>query len=83
MKALFCHGIGAVILALANATSVMAADAFPTRPVRIVVNTAPGGLTDVTTRLVAQKMSENLKQPVIVENRAGADGLVQQDAQVR
>ncbi len=49
---------------------------FPSRPIKIVVNQSPGALLDATTRLVAQKMSEHLKQPVVVENRAGADGLL-------
>ena len=54
--------------------AAVAADAFPARPIRIVVNQSAGALLDTTTRLVAQKMSDNLGQPVIVENRAGADG---------
>ncbi|MBD9638810.1 tripartite tricarboxylate transporter substrate binding protein [Ensifer sp. ENS07] len=58
-----------------TATSALA-ETFPTRAIRIVVNTGPGGLVDVTTRLVAEKMQENLGQPVVVENRAGGDGLV-------
>lgn len=58
------------------ATTSMASDVYPSRPIRIVVNTAPGGLTDVTTRIVAQKMGEKLGQSVIVENKAGADGLL-------
>jgi len=66
----------ALVLGLAMASSAMAADPYPSRPIRIIVNTGPGGLVDVVTRLVAQKMSEELKQPVIVENRAGADGLI-------
>ena len=66
----------AVALAAAAATSAVAADSYPSRPVRIIVNTGPGGLVDVVTRLVAQRMSDDLKQPVIVENRAGGDGLI-------
>ena len=53
-----------------------AADPFPTRPIRILVNTGSGGLVDVTTRAVGQHLSEVLKQPVVVENRAGGDGLI-------
>ena len=68
--------IGAVVLALPAATSAIAADPYPTRPVRIIVNTGPGGLVDIATRLIAQRMSEYLKQPVVVEDRAGGDGLI-------
>uniref|UniRef100_A0A9E8CRH0 Tripartite tricarboxylate transporter substrate binding protein n=1 Tax=Bosea sp. NBC_00436 TaxID=2969620 RepID=A0A9E8CRH0_9HYPH len=67
---------GAALLAIAVAGGARAADAFPSRPVRILVNTGPGGLVDVTTRLVAEKMREALGQSVVVENRAGGDGLV-------
>ena len=64
------------LLALGAPAPASAADAFPTRPIRILVNTGPGGLVDVTTRLVAERMRETLGQSVIVENRAGGDGLV-------
>ncbi|WP_454753119.1 Bug family tripartite tricarboxylate transporter substrate binding protein [Cupriavidus necator] len=66
---------GAIIMALAAAPT-FAADAYPARPVRIIVNSAPGALLDVTTRAVAQQMAENLGQPVVVENMAGAAGML-------
>lgn len=52
------------------------AQAYPTRPVRIIVPLAPGGGNDTVARLVAQKMSENIGQVVIVENRAGGGGII-------
>lgn len=70
------RGLAALVTALAASHAAIAADAYPARPVRILVNTAPGGLTDITTRLIAQHMGETLKQTVIVENRAGGDGLI-------
>jgi tripartite-type tricarboxylate transporter receptor subunit TctC len=49
---------------------------YPREPIRIIVPFAPGGNVDVTARLIAPAMSELLRQPVIVENRTGAGGLV-------
>ncbi|WP_051974737.1 tripartite tricarboxylate transporter substrate binding protein [Cupriavidus necator] len=66
---------GAIIMALAAAPT-FAADAYPARPLRIIVNSAPGALLDVTIRAVAHQMAENLGQPVVVENMAGAAGVL-------
>src|SRR3954453_4641836 len=49
---------------------------LPSRPIRIVVPTTAGGVPDVLARAVGQRMSETLGQPVVVENRAGAGGIL-------
>lgn len=61
------------VLALAEP---LAAQNFPTRPLRMVVPFAPGGPNDILGRLVGQKLTERWGQPVVVENRGGAGGTV-------
>ena len=63
------------IAAMGNAS----AQAWPARPVRMIVPFAPGGVTDSSARLVAPKIQEAIGQPVIVENRIGAGGIVAAD----
>lgn len=52
------------------------AQAWPTKPIKIVVGFAPGGTTDVMARVMAQSLSETLGQPVVVDNKPGASGNV-------
>lgn len=53
-----------------------AAEDYPVRPVRLIIGFPPGGATDLVARIIAPKLSETLKQQVVIDNRAGANGTI-------
>jgi tripartite-type tricarboxylate transporter receptor subunit TctC len=79
-RRIFLQGAAAAASAL---SSVAWAQAYPTRPVRIVLGLAPGGSVDIVTRLIAQRLSERLGQQFMIENRPGAAGNVATESVVR
>jgi tripartite-type tricarboxylate transporter receptor subunit TctC len=72
--------LGSSLAALGLATQEASAQAWPARPLKIIVPYAPGGSSDIIARAISQPLSESLKQSVIVENRAGANGNLGADA---
>ncbi len=75
------HSSGiALALLIFSTVPVAAQDSWPSRPVRIIVPSSPGGGTDLFARLLAQSLSENLKQQFIVDNRPGASGNIGAEA---
>ena len=62
--------------ALFAAANVLAAEAYPVRPIRMIVPSGAGGITDIIGRVLAEKLTASLGQQVIVDNRPGASGIV-------
>jgi tripartite-type tricarboxylate transporter receptor subunit TctC len=67
------------IAVFAFCTSIVHAQTYPNKPIKIVVPFPPGGTTDIVARMVAQRMSEAMGQPITVENRGGAGGSIGAD----
>lgn len=78
MRRAACKAVFGVLLSVVAAGAL--AQSYPDRIVRLVVPFPPGGPTDTAARIISQKMSEGLKQQVIVENRAGASGMIGAEA---
>src|SRR6266480_1741746 len=68
--------IGIAAVALAVAASQAWAQAYPNKPVHVIISFSPGSSTDIVGRVVAQKLAEMWGQPVLAENRAGAGGSI-------
>jgi tripartite-type tricarboxylate transporter receptor subunit TctC len=69
----------AAVLTLVAVAAPGSAQDYPAKPVRVIVPTPPGGMADILARSFGQKFGETIKQPVIVENKAGAGGVIAAD----
>jgi tripartite-type tricarboxylate transporter receptor subunit TctC len=72
-----------LMLAAALAAATTNAQQWPAKPVRVIVNVAPGGVADVTARVLGARLTETLGQPVVIENRPGGDGYIGFEAVTR
>src|SRR5262245_11115975 len=80
---LYCAVLSAVLSTFVLGRSEAVAQAYPTKPVRIIVPLAAGGLADILARVVAQRLGEVSGQSFVVENRTGAAGAVGGEAAAR
>ena len=70
------HALIAAALLVVPAVAAHAAElAYPARPIRIIVPQSPGASTDLTARMIGQKLNEAFGQPVVVDNRPGSSGI--------
>ena len=79
MTALPLRLLGAALSAALLSPGLLPAQAYPVKPVRVVIVFPPGGSNDVTGRIVFQKMSDQLGQQFIIDNRGGAAGTIGAD----
>ncbi len=68
--------VGTMIALIAAMISPAAAAEYPTRPMTLVLGFAPGGPSDVIARILSRKLEQLVRQPIVIENRAGAGGSV-------
>src|SRR6266496_2676297 len=78
----FLH-LAAGAAALTAVSRIARAQAYPTRPVRLIVPFAPGGASDILARLMGQWLSERLGQQFVIDNRSGSGGNIGTEAVVR
>ena len=70
------HSCRILVFAISLASSLAGAQTYPSRPVHLVSGVSPGSASDTTARIIAEKMQASMGQPVIVENKLGAGGLI-------
>jgi len=70
------HSVCVALAAVAAASTAIAQDAWPAKPIRVLVPFTAGGAADVSARVVGAKLGEVLKQPLVIENRAGSGGIL-------
>ncbi len=77
MRILLCRAL--LLIAAAAFAPALLGQAYPSRPIRLIISFPPGGGIDVTARSLAQKLSEQMGQPVVVDNRAGGNTVISAD----
>ena len=76
MKSSWIAALALLFLACAPPVAAQAPGTFPTKPVRLIVPWPAGGGTDIISRIIMQRMSESMGQPIVIDNRAGASGII-------
>jgi tripartite-type tricarboxylate transporter receptor subunit TctC len=71
-----CAALAALLLTGIAGGPAMAADSYPTRPIRLIVPFPPGGSNDIIARVIGQQLGDRLGKPLVIDNRGGAGGLV-------
>src|SRR3954467_9351948 len=79
MRVLF-GAIASAVSILASAFAVGAEDTYPSKPIRVIVPIAAGSVTDVILRAAGQELSARFKQPLVIDNRTGASGIIGAEA---
>jgi tripartite-type tricarboxylate transporter receptor subunit TctC len=83
MSLLRLFALNLVCISLAGVGSASAADAYPVRPVRWVVPYPPGGTTDIVARIIGQRLTERLRQQIVIDNRPGAGNNIGTEAVIK
>src|SRR6185369_16578387 len=83
LSAFICGYVRLIVVLLGGFSSaacigddVVSLQGYPSKPIRFIVGFAPGGVTDIVSRALGQKLSERLGQQVVVDNRAGGSGTI-------